>query len=44
MPEPRNANIASVLTFDEARRIAVNVAKLVCTENLVRVCLAEGIT
>jgi hypothetical protein len=28
MPEPRNANIASVLTFDEARRIAVNVAKL----------------
>ena len=28
MPESRNANIASVLTSDEARRIAVNVAKL----------------
>ena len=28
MPESRNANIAGVLTFDEARRIAVNVAKL----------------
>jgi hypothetical protein len=28
MPEPQNANVAGVLTFDEARRIAVNVAKL----------------
>jgi hypothetical protein len=26
--ETREANIAKVLTFDEARRIAVNVAKL----------------
>ena len=28
MPEPQNANVAGVLTLDEARRIAVNVARL----------------